>query len=213
MAPPPPATSRTSAGAKWRGPRTVFDANAPAPVFAVEGLKREFGRDASFLRSGSTKVLALDNIGLEIARGESLGVVGESGSGKTTLGRILVGFERPSAGRVLFDGKDMAALDRREWTEFRRQVQMVFQNPFSALNPRRTIRSSLGSGLAGRQPRGDENLTALLHDVGLNTTMLDRYPHEFSGGQRQRIVLARALAVNPSVLIADEPVSALDVSG
>ena len=191
----------------------MFDANAPAPAFAVERLKREFGRDASFLRGASTKVVALDDVSVEIARGESLGVVGESGSGKTTLGRILVGFERPSAGRVLFDGKDIAALDRRERTEFRRQVQMVFQNPFSALNPRRTIRSSLGAGLASRQPRGDEaHLTALLHDVGLNATMLDRYPHEFSGGQRQRIVLARALAVNPSVLIADEPVSALDVS-
>jgi oligopeptide/dipeptide ABC transporter ATP-binding protein len=191
----------------------VVDASSPAPAFAVERLKREFGRDASFLGGASTKVVALDDVSFEIARGESLGVVGESGSGKTTLGRILVGFERPSAGRVLFDGKDMAALDRRERTEFRRQVQMVFQNPFSALNPRRTIRSSLSSGLAGRQARKDEGrLTALLHDVGLNATMLDRYPHEFSGGQRQRIVLARALAVNPSVLIADEPVSALDVS-
>ena len=189
----------------------MSDAQRAPPVFAVEGLKREFGRHASFLRRGSSKVLALDNVGIEIARGELLGVVGESGSGKTTLGRILVGFEKPSAGRVLFDGEDLAAMDRSARTAFRRQVQMVFQNPFSALNPRRTIRSSLSAGLAREFARGDR-LAALLDDVGLNGTLLERYPHELSGGQRQRIVLARALAVDPRVLVADEPVSALDVS-
>jgi oligopeptide/dipeptide ABC transporter ATP-binding protein len=189
----------------------VADGPGAAPAFAIEGLKREFGHDASLLRGGSTKVLALDNVSLEIARGESLVVVGESGSGKTTLGRILAGFETPSAGRVLFEGQDMAGMDRGARAAFRRHVQMVFQNPFSALNPRRTIRSSLNAGLARKALRGGA-LEALLDDVGLNAALLERYPHELSGGQRQRIVLARALAVGPRVLIADEPVSALDVS-
>jgi oligopeptide/dipeptide ABC transporter ATP-binding protein len=187
----------------------------PAPAFAIQHLTKEFGHDSSILRGASTKVVALDDVSLEIARGDSVGVVGESGSGKTTLGRILVGFERPSSGRVLHDGKDIAALDQREWLAFRRQVQMVFQNPFSALNPRRTVRSSLSSGLAGEKLKGSERdgrLAALLADVGLSQAMLDRYPHEFSGGQCQRIVLARALAANPRIIVADEPVSALDVS-
>ena len=187
----------------------------PAPAFVVQRLTKEFGHAASILRGGSTKIVALHDVTLDIARGESLGIVGESGSGKTTLGRILVGFERPSAGCVLFDGKEVGALDRRERLAFRRQVQMVFQNPFSALNPRRTVRSSLSAGLThqklNRDAR-DAHLAALLDDVGLSPGMLDRYPHELSGGQRQRIVLARALAVNPRIIVADEPVSALDVS-
>jgi oligopeptide/dipeptide ABC transporter ATP-binding protein len=159
---------------------------------------------------------ALDDVSLEICRGEVLGLVGESGSGKTTLGRILVGSERRTSGTVLFDGRPVDSLRGRQRRTFRRRVQMVFQNPFTSLNPRRTIRDVLSAGLAaGGVPRGAERagaLRELLRKVGLNEAMLDRYPHEFSGGQRQRIVLARALTVDPSVLVADEPVSALDVS-
>ncbi len=186
-----------------------------APALAIQHVTKQFGHDASLLRGAATKTIALDDVSLDIQRGESLAVVGESGSGKTTLGRILVQFEQPSSGRVLLDGKDMAAFGRRERVAVRRQIQMVFQNPFSALNPRRSIGSSLAAGFVAeklsRRARG-ERLAALLADVGLNPAMLDRYPHEFSGGQRQRIVLARALAANPSIIVADEPVSALDVS-
>ena len=186
-----------------------------APAFTIERVTKEFGHAASLLHGASTRVSALRDVTLAVAWGESLGVVGESGSGKTTLGRMLVGFEQPSSGRVLLGDKDIGTLTARERVAFCRDVQMVFQNPYSALNPRRTIRSSLGSafarqGLAKRE-RADR-LAALLADMGLSPTMLDRYPHEFSGGQRQRIVLSRALAVNPRIIVADEPVSALDVS-
>jgi len=180
-------------------------------VLAVQHVTRQFGHGPSLLRGASTRMVALDDVSLDIRRGEALGVVGESGSGKTTLGRILVRFEQPSAGRVLLDGRDLAAFDRHATAAFRLQVQMVFQNPFSALNPRRSIASSLGAGLRDGGDR-DGKLAALLADVGLPTAMLDRYPHELSGGQRQRVVLARALAVNPRIIVADEPVSALDVS-
>src|SRR5947209_17205162 len=161
-------------------------------------------------------VQALDDVSLEIFKGESLGLVGESGSGKTTLGRLLVGFERPTSGQIIMDAVDIGSLRGRDLRDFRHKVQMIYQNPFSSLNPRRSVRDALSSGyVIRRTPRGqarERALADLLHQVGLHASMLDRYPHEFSGGQRQRIVIARALSVGPSVLIADEPVSALDVS-
>ena len=185
-------------------------------IFRLEGVTKVFGASRRILRRRAEPLRALDDVSLEIRRGEVLGLVGESGSGKTTLGRILVGSERRTSGTVQFDGRPVDSLRGRQRRRFRRRVQMVFQNPFTSLNPRRTIRDVLSAGLAARGvPRGAERAEALrelLQQVGLNEGMLDRYPHEFSGGQRQRIVLARALTVDPSVLVADEPVSALDVS-
>jgi oligopeptide transport system ATP-binding protein len=187
-----------------------------APLFEVLGATKEFGRAAGLLRGEATLVTALEDVTVSIARGESFGLVGESGSGKTTLGRLLVRFEHPTRGAVAFQGRDLASLRGKDLLDFRRRVQMVFQNPFSSLNPRRSVRDTLSSGLAiHRIARGrerEERLVALLRRVGLHEAMLDRHPHEFSGGQRQRIVIARALSVGPEVLIADEPVSALDVS-
>ncbi|MDT4944669.1 MAG: peptide/nickel transport system ATP-binding protein [Pseudonocardiales bacterium] len=186
-------------------------------VFRLESVSKVFGgARRRFRLDRSRGVRALDDVTLDVRRGEVLGLVGESGSGKTTLGRILVGSERPTEGVVMFEGTHVESLHGRALRGFRRSVQMVFQNPFTSLNPRRTIRDVLNSGFAARGvPRGAARAAAmaeLLPKVGLNEAMLDRYPHAFSGGQRQRIVLARALTVNPSVLVADEPVSALDVS-
>jgi oligopeptide/dipeptide ABC transporter ATP-binding protein len=186
-------------------------------VFRVDNVVKEFGRSGGPLRfRHNNRMRALDDVTLELRRGEALGLVGESGSGKTTLGRILVGSEQPTQGNVSFEGRPTSSLRGRELKRFRRQVQMMFQNPFAALNPRRTVRDVLSAGfaaggIAGEAQRMDA-MGDLLKRVGLNESMLDRYPHAFSGGQRQRIVLARALTTNPSVLIADEPVSALDVS-
>jgi oligopeptide/dipeptide ABC transporter ATP-binding protein len=186
------------------------------PVFAVDDVGKHFGNVGGLLRGGSTIVHALDGVSLEVGRGEALGLVGESGSGKTTLGRLLMRFERPTHGHVLFEGRDLASLHRRELLEFRRRVQMIFQNPFSSLNPRRSIRDVLAAGYRihglARGRALDAELASLVERVGLHPSMLDRFPHEFSGGQRQRIVIARALSVGPEVLVADEPVSALDVS-
>jgi oligopeptide/dipeptide ABC transporter ATP-binding protein len=185
-------------------------------LFELKGVSKEFGPRTKFFSVNATSVQALDDVSLEIYKGEALGLVGESGSGKTTLGRLLVGFERPTRGQIIMDGVDVSSLRGRDLRHFRHNVQMIYQNPFSSLNPRRSVRDALSSGyLIRRTPRGsarESALANLLHQVGLHGSMLDRYPHEFSGGQRQRIVIARALSVGPTVLIADEPVSALDVS-
>lgn len=184
-------------------------------LYDVQSVSRQFGESRRLIRAGHG-TLALDGVDLQIHEGQSLGLVGESGSGKTTLARLLVGFDTPTAGTVRFRGDDIAAMRRKERRRFTRDVQMVFQNPYAALNPFRTIRDSLVAGYraGGTVARRDEDasLAELLGLMGLHPSMLDRYPHEFSGGQRQRIVLVRALTVNPSVLVADEPVSALDVS-
>jgi oligopeptide/dipeptide ABC transporter ATP-binding protein len=185
-------------------------------LYELNGVSKEFGSRTKIFGVNTASVQALDDVNLEIYTGESLGLVGESGSGKTTLGRLLVGFERPTQGQISMEGVDVGSLRGRELRAFRHRVQMIYQNPFSSLNPRRSIRDALSSGsLIRKTPRGaarERALAALLQQVGLDGSMLDRYPHEFSGGQRQRIVIARALSVGPTVLIADEPVSALDVS-
>jgi len=159
---------------------------------------------------------ALDGVSLSVAPGERVGLVGESGSGKTTLAKTLIGLERPSGGRVQVDGQAFDTLDAGRLAQFRRQVQMVFQDPMGSLNPRLTVGAAIGEVLAVHKvvPRAErsQRVADLLATVGLDAVYAGRYPHEFSGGQRQRIGIARALALEPQLLIADEPVSALDVS-
>ncbi|HVH23040.1 MAG TPA: ABC transporter ATP-binding protein [Pseudonocardia sp.] len=162
-------------------------------------------------------VYAVDGVSLTIGRGETYGLVGESGCGKSTLGRTVLRLERPTAGQVLFDGQDIAPLQGEELRRMRRRFQMVFQDPMSSLDPRQSVESMLTEGLkahglsTGAKADGGR-LRALVDSVGLPAAALRRYPHEFSGGQRQRIGIARALCVEPDLIVADEPVSALDVS-
>jgi ABC-type glutathione transport system ATPase component len=163
---------------------------------------------------GASRVV--ENISLTIARGETLGLVGESGSGKSTTARMLLRLIEPTSGHISFDSVDLLALRTRELRRMRRRMQIVFQDPFAALNPRMRIRDILAEPFAIHQERPEEGivlrLERLLHEVGLEISALPRYPHEFSGGQRQRINIARALALKPEFLVLDEPVSALDVS-
>ena len=159
---------------------------------------------------------AVDGVTLEVAENRVLGVVGESGSGKSTLARMVTALDRPTSGDVLFRGKSVFAMDRRELKAFRRSVQMIFQDPFASLNPRATVCDTIAEPikihrLAGKKDI-EQKVAGLLKDVGLSREVMHRYPHEFSGGQRQRICIARALAVSPRLIVADEPLSALDVS-
>ena len=186
------------------------------PLLRLTGLRKEFGRPGGWFRGRNTLITAVDDVSLELKRGESFGLVGESGSGKTTLGRLVLRFERPTSGSVEFEGLDVTSMRGHEQQEYRRRVQMIFQNPFSSLNPRRSVRDTMASGYAiHRIATGDDRdrrMLELFDRVGLRGDTLDRYPHQLSGGQRQRVVIARALSVGPDLIVADEPVSALDVS-
>jgi len=162
-------------------------------------------------------VYAVDGVSLQIGRGETYGLVGESGCGKSTLGRAILRLEKPTAGQVFFDGRDIAPLRGEELRTMRRRFQMVFQDPLSSLDPRQSVESLLvegmkAHGLSKGADADNARLRELVDSVGLPSTALRRYPHEFSGGQRQRIGIARALCVEPDLIVADEPVSALDVS-
>jgi ABC-type microcin C transport system duplicated ATPase subunit YejF len=186
--------------------------SAPGPLLAVEDLC--FSHPAA---RGAPAVRAVDSVSLELHPGEVLGVVGESGSGKSTLARLMVRLLRPDSGRVTFRGTDIASLNGGGLRQFRRCVQMVFQDPYSSLNPRMTVEDIVGEGLAVHEPALDaarrrERAVAALAEVGLPADVLRRYPRAFSGGQRQRIAIARALVLRPDALVCDEPVSALDVS-
>jgi peptide/nickel transport system ATP-binding protein len=182
----------------------LVDVKGLSKTFAVGGL-------------GSRRhVRAVQDVTMQIMRGEVLGLVGESGSGKSTLGRVLLRLIEPTEGRIVFDGTDVTRLGGAGLAMLRRKAQMVFQDPFASLDPRKRVRDIIGEGIdIHRLAQGAERearIAALVAEVGLSAEHLDRFPHEFSGGQRQRIGIARALAVQPSFLVADEPVSALDVS-
>jgi len=185
------------------------------PLLEVRHLVKEFTRKNA-LFGKKTAVRAVDDVSFTIARGETFGLVGESGSGKTTTGRCILRLTEPTSGEVIFDGRDVLALSRTEMRAARRQMQIVFQDPFSSLNPRMRAADIVEEPLVihrlGSKVERRERVRELFELVGLGPDQLQRYPHEFSGGQRQRIGLARALALNPSLVIADEPVSALDVS-
>ncbi len=185
-------------------------------VHAVQ-LRKEFpaGTEGIFGQRRLT-LKAVDGVTLEIHAGETLGLVGVSGSGKSTLGRLLLRLIEPTSGQVFFDGRDLAALSRKQLRHLRREMQLVFQDPYSSLNPRMRVRAIVAEGIEihklARGREKEQRIHQLLEMVGMGADALNRYPHEFSGGQRQRIGIARALAVNPRFLVLDEPVSALDVS-
>jgi oligopeptide/dipeptide ABC transporter ATP-binding protein len=168
-----------------------------------------FARKAALLK-------AVDGVNLAIREGETLGLVGESGCGKSTLGRLVLRLESPTEGKVLFDGVNIYDLDKETMRKMRRQMQLIFQDPYSSLNPKKTVGWLIGEPLAvhhgGTRKEIREQVLTLMEEVGLQPDMINRYPHEFSGGQRQRITIARALSLKPRFIVADEPASALDVS-
>jgi oligopeptide/dipeptide ABC transporter ATP-binding protein len=185
------------------------------PLLQAEGLTKLYPVSRGLFRSPSL-LHALDHVSLYVRKGETLGLVGESGSGKSTLARVLLRLSEPTFGRVVFDGTELTELPPNELRALRRRMQLVFQDPYAALNPRMTLREIIGEGLdifdLAQGAAADARVAELLGDVGLRPDMAGRYPHELSGGQRQRVGIARALAVGPELLICDEPVSALDVS-
>jgi oligopeptide transport system ATP-binding protein len=185
------------------------------PLVEVDHLVKQFVRGAGFLRAG-TRVAAVDDVSFGIEEGETFGLVGESGSGKTTTGRCMLRLIEPTSGTVRFRGENVLAFSRSRMRDARRDMQIVFQDPYSSLNPRMRARHIVEEPLIihklGDRATRRARVAELFRLVGLDPQHLERYPHEFSGGQRQRIGLARALALNPSFLILDEPVSALDVS-
>lgn len=182
----------------------------------MEHLSRTFSRRAGLFGRQLHSIYAVNDISLSITKGETLGLVGESGSGKSTFARLALRLIEPTSGTVAYEGKSLAAMNREELLAFRRKAQIVFQDPYSSLNPRLTVSRLIGEGLdlAGLKDREDRTTQTakLLEMVGLSPCISNRYPHEFSGGQRQRIGIARALAAGPEFIAADEPVSALDVS-
>ncbi|MDF1790525.1 MAG: ABC transporter ATP-binding protein [Thalassobaculaceae bacterium] len=186
-------------------------------LLEVAGLKKYFPIRKGSLFSRDVKyVRAVDDVSFDIYKGEILGLVGESGSGKTTTGRLLVRLLQATAGDIIFDGKDTQKMSDNEFRPLRRDMQFIFQDPYSSLNPRLTVASTIAEPIrlhgVATGSDVDKRVADLMETVGLNPRMASRYPHEFSGGQRQRIGIARALALNPKLIIADEPVSALDVS-
>jgi ABC-type glutathione transport system ATPase component len=184
------------------------------PVLEAVGVVREYHGRRRSLRGPRPVVRALDGVDLRVTAGETLGIVGESGSGKSTLARLLLALDRPDEGSVRYDGRVVSGLPERSLVEFRRDVQIVLQDPNSSLNPRMRVYDLVAEPLRGLRVGGDHRarVAELLEAVGMPAGAAERYPHEFSGGQRQRIAIARALAPHPRVLVGDEPVSALDVS-
>ena len=187
-------------------------------ILEVKNLKMYFPVGSGFLsRKPVGYVKAVDDVSFTVKRGETLGLVGESGCGKTTTGRAILQLYKPTAGQVIFDGQDLTSMNTKTMRGMRREMQVIFQDPYSSLNPRMTAGNIIGEplivhGLVANKTEYRDKVADLLTNVGLNPYMADRFPHEFSGGQRQRIGVARALSVSPKCIVADEPVSALDVS-
>jgi len=189
-------------------------------IFEVENLKKTYGlRKQGLFSKSENKINAVDGVSFNIKKNEILGLVGESGSGKSTIGKILVDIEQYDSGSVKYKNRELKDFTKDDWKSFRKECQFIFQDPYSSLNPRQTVYSTLKEAIIVNEIILDKNrdlvdkqISSLIDDVGLEKGALKRYPHEFSGGQRQRIVIARSLAVNPIFLVADEPVSALDVS-
>ncbi len=185
-------------------------------LLRIRDVKKYYPITRGVFRREIGTVKAVDGVDLEIGRGETLGLVGESGCGKSTLGRVTLGLEPPTEGRVVFDGQDLSLLGGEKLHHFRRRMQIIFQDPYSSLNPRQTVGRIIGEGLVihkiGTPAERKERVRQIMEVVGLRPEQINRYPHEFSGGQRQRIGIARALALHPELVVCDEPLSALDVS-
>ena len=187
------------------------------PLLRVTELVKNFPVKGGVLRRAVDEVHAVDHVSFELATGETLGLVGEFGCGKSTTGRCILRLIEPTAGEIWFEGRNVIAFDHGELNALRRDMQIIFQDPYASLNPRMTIGAIIGEaltihGLAKNRQAFEDRVVELLETVGLNADHMRRYPHEFSGGQRQRIGIARALAVSPKLIVCDEPVSALDVS-
>ncbi len=187
------------------------------PLLQVRDLVKRFPVRSGLLRRTTGQVHAVDGVSFELLEGQTLGVVGESGCGKSTMGRCILRLIEPTSGQVVFDGQDVTAADRSSLRALARQMQIIFQDPFASLNPRMTVGAIIGEGLvihglARNRTEVADRVAELLTMVGLSKDQMRRYPHEFSGGQRQRIGIARALAVQPRLIVCDEAVSALDVS-
>jgi len=189
---------------------------AQPPLLEVRDLSKEYRAGGGWGRTSTHAVRAVDGISFTVAPGETFGLVGESGCGKSTAARCILNLIRPTAGEVRFSGRDVAALPANEMRALRREMQIVFQDPFSSLDPRMSIRASLLEPLEihriGTRAEREKRIEELMDRVGLSAAALKKYPHEFSGGQRQRIGIARALVTSPRLIVADEPVSALDLS-
>jgi oligopeptide transport system ATP-binding protein len=186
-------------------------------LLQVRDLTKHFDMKRGFFWGEKAKVHAVDGVSFDLFRGETLGLVGESGCGKSTTGRVILRLIEPTAGTIAFEGKDVLQASKKEMRALRQRMQIIFQDPYSSLNPRMTVEQIVGEGivihkLCKTRAERRERVADLLQKVGLSPEQMNRYPHEFSGGQRQRVGIARALAVNPKLIIADEPISALDVS-
>jgi oligopeptide/dipeptide ABC transporter ATP-binding protein len=188
--------------------------SAPDALVEVEHLTKRFPVSAGVFTRKVGEVHAVEDVTLSVRRGETLGIVGESGCGKSTTARLMLRLLDPTAGTIRFEGRDITALSQRELRPLRREMQMIFQDPYSSLNPRQTVGQIIGQPFAIHKTPGDvrAQVRELMDRCGMNPEHYNRYPHEFSGGQRQRIGLARALALRPKLIVCDEPVSALDVS-